>query len=549
MRRARDERGAVAVFTALLTTTVLTGFASFAVDIGYHRMAARDMQAVADLVAMDMARNLDGRPSGALLGTAWNTELTTSLNAQGDTLGAALTTQTCTAAQVAGANATLSVTGVCAYPGVLNADGTFADSGTAAATHVKVLTRTDVTYFLPIFSEGGAAPKSAIAKAQKTACFGLGSYLMRLSTGESPLLNAILGDALNTTALGYSGLATVNLELLDLSAALGVGTPQELATANVTAGQLFSAMATAISRKSPQTSADISAIGILQAAASTNTPSFSLGDLLSVGPSTAAALGASINALDLVKGAAALADGDHALNVPGLTIGVPGLTVASAKLHVVEGPQIYCGPTGGSTRLTSQARVALTLDLLNTGDLAVLSAPVRLTLDLRLANAKGTLTDIDGCPSMNNIGIRLSSQTAADLDVTLTTRVSVLGLGLVDISAAPSDILPGSTATDHDLALPQYYTAKYHSNSGTIGLGSVSNSNMSAKVLGIDVTGNLLVQALLPAVRGALNSVVGIVNSAVLPALQTQLGLRVAGVDLWAIQSQSNRCSTPQLAG
>lgn len=546
MRRARDERGAVAVFTALLTTTVLTGFASFAVDIGYHRMAARDMQAVADLVAMDMARRLDGRPSSALVGTAWNAKVETSLAAQGETLGDVLAVATCSAADVAATTASLDAVGVCAYPGILNGDGTFSDSGSAAATHVKVLTRTDVTYFLPIFSEGGAAPKSAVAKAQKTACFGLGSYLMRISTGESPLLNAVLGDALNTTVLGYSGLATVNLELLDLTAALGVGTPQELATTNVTAGQLFSAMATAISRKTPQTSADISAIGILQLAAAANTPSFSLGDLISVGPSTAAALGASVNALDLVKGAAALADGDHALNVPGLSIGIPGVTNLNAKLHVVEGPQIYCGPTGGSTKLTSQARVVLSYEL---AGLPAVSAPVRVDLELKVANARGTLTDIDGCPSMNNIGIRLSNQTVADLDVTLTTKVSVLGLGLVDIQATPSATAPPAPATDHDLPLPQYYTDKYQSGSGTVGLGGVSNSNISAQLLGVDVTGNLLVQALLPAVRTTLNTVVSAINATVLPTLQTQLGLRVAGVDLWAIQPKSNRCSTPQLAG
>lgn len=544
--RAEDERGAVAVFTALLITTVLVGAASFAVDIGFQRMARRDMQAVADLVAMDMARKLDGRPTGSLVGTTWNSGVTTSLDAQGETLGDDLTVRTCTEAEVHAVDAGLTSTGICAYPGILNADGTFSGSAGAAATHVKVLTRTSVDYFLPVYATSGSVGRAAVAKASKTACFGLGSYLMRLSTGESPLLNAILGDALNTTVLGYDGLATVNLDLLNLSTALGVGTPQELATTNVTAGQLFTAMATAISKNSPQTSADIAALGVLQAAAVVATPSFSLGDLLQVGPNASSALGATVNALDLVKGAAALADGDHALNVPGLSIGIPGATMVTAKLHVVEGPQIYCGPTGGSTKLASQARVTLSYEL---AGLPAVSAPVKVSLDLRLANARGTLTSIDGCPSMSSIGIRLSNQTAADLVTTLTTKVSVLGLGLVDITASPSAVQPAATTTDHTLALPTYYTQKYHTNSGTVGASGVTNSNLSAKLLGVDVTGNLLVQALLPAVRTTLNTVVGAVNATVLPLLQSQLGLRVAGVDLWAVQPKSNRCSTPQLAG
>lgn len=545
-RRVRDERGAVAVFTALIMSTVLVGVASFALDIGLQRMAARDMQAVADLVAMDMARKLDGRSTTALVGTTWNTAVGTSLSSQGETLGDAMTVRSCTEGEVNATGAALAATGICAFPGILNADGTFSSSGSAAATHVKVLTRTSVDYFLPVYAETGAAGRSAVARAMKTACFGIGSYLMRLSTGESPLLNAILGDALNTTALGYDGLATVNLDLLNLSTALGVGTPQALATTTVTAGQLFSAMATAISRNSPQTSADIAALGVLQAAAAINTPSFSLGDLLAIGPDAGSALGATINALDLVKGAAALADGDHALNVPGLSIGLPGITAVNAKLHVVEGPQIYCGPVGGSTKLTSQARVTLTYEL---AGLPVVSAPVKVAIDLRLANARGTLTDIGGCPTMSSMGIRLSNQTAADLATTLTTRVSVLGLGLVDVSATTGPNLPAATSTDHTLALPQYYTEKYHTNSGTIGAGGVTNSNLSAKLLGLDVTGNLLVQALLPAVRTTLNTVIGTVNSTVLPLLQNQLGLRVAGVDLWAIPSRSNRCATPQLTG
>lgn len=544
--RERDERGAVAVFTALLVSTVLVGATSFTIDIGFKRVARRDMQAVADLVSMDMARKLDGRTTSSLVGSVWNAGVATSLGAQGDTVGDPLTVLTCTEAQVTAEDADLAATGICAYPGILNADGTFSASGSAPATHVKVLTRTRVDYFLPVFADSGNAARSAVAKAQKTACFGLGSYLLRLSTGEAPLLNAVLGDALNTTVLGYDGLATVNLDLLNLSAALGVGTPQELATTNVTAGQLFTAMATAISKNSPQTAADIAALGVLQAAASVSTPSFSLGDLIQVGPDASSALGMTVNALDLVKGAAALADGDHALNVPGLSIGVPGATMVTAKLHVVEGPQIYCGPTGGSTKLTSQVRLALSYEL---AGLPAVSAPVKVSLDLRLANAVGTLTSIDGCPSMSSIGIQLSNQTAADLVTTLTTRVAVLGLGLVDITATPSAVTPSATATNHTLALPTYYTQKYHTNSGTIGAGGVTNSNLTARLLGADVTGNLLVQALLPAVRTTLNNVVGTVNSTVLPLLQSQLGLRVAGVDLWALPSTSNRCSTPQLKG
>lgn len=547
--RARDERGAVAIFTAVLVSTVLVGAASFTIDIGFQRMARRDMQAIADMVAMDMARKLDGRPTASLLGTAWNGAVSTSLGAQGETVGEDLTVRTCAEAEVHDVDAGLSATGVCAYPGVLNADGTFSGSGSAAATHVKVLTRTSVDYFLPVYATSGAAGRSAVAKASKTACFGLGSYLVRLSTGEAPLLNAILGDALQTTVLGYDGLATVNLSLLDLATELGVGTPQALATTSVTAGQLFRAMATVISRNTPQTTADLSAIGVLQAAASTSTPSFSLGDMITLGPDAGAALGATVNALDLVKAAAALSDGDHFLNVPGLSLSLPGISTVNAKLHVVEGPQIYCGPVGGSTRLASQARVVLNYELLGlAGTLA--GTPIKVSVDLGLANARGTLSSIDGCPTMSNLGITLSSQTAADLSVTITTQVNVLlGLlpSLVEVTAKPSPVLPGGSTSTHNLPLPQYYTEKYHTSSGTIGLTALQDTQITAKVLG---TGLPVVSTLLSVtLRDTLKSVSAAVNTTVLPLLQNRLGLRVAGVDLWALQAKSNRCSTPQLDG
>lgn len=547
--RARDERGAVAIFTAVLVSTVLVGAASFTIDIGFQRMARRDMQAIADMVAMDMARKLDGRPTASLLGTAWNGAVSTSLGAQGETVGEDLTVRTCAEAEVHDVDAGLSATGVCAYPGVLNADGTFSGSGSAAATHVKVLTRTSVDYFLPVYATSGAAGRSAVAKASKTACFGLGSYLVRLSTGEAPLLNAILGDALQTTVLGYDGLATVNLSLLDLATELGVGTPQALATTSVTAGQLFRAMATVISRNTPQTTADLSAIGVLQAAASTSTPSFSLGDMITLGPDAGAALGATVNALDLVKAAAALSDGDHFLNVPGLSLSLPGISTVNAKLHVVEGPQIYCGPVGGSTRLASQARVVLNYELLGlAGTLA--GTPIKVSVDLGLANARGTLSSIDGCPTMSNLGITLSNQTAADLSVTITTQVNVLlGLlpSLVEVTAKPSPVLPGGSTSTHNLPLPQYYTEKYHTSSGTIGLTALQDTQITAEVLG---TGLPVVSTLLSVtLRDTLKSVSAAVNTTVLPLLQNRLGLRVAGVDLWALQAKSNRCSTPQLDG
>jgi Flp pilus assembly protein TadG len=63
--RRKDEQGAVAVFVAIVLTLLMVASA-FAVDLGMQRAARADMQAVADAVAIDLARELDGRTATQL---------------------------------------------------------------------------------------------------------------------------------------------------------------------------------------------------------------------------------------------------------------------------------------------------------------------------------------------------------------------------------------------------------------------------------------------------------------------------------------------------
>ncbi|NHA01875.1 hypothetical protein G5V59_25590 [Nocardioides sp. W3-2-3] len=56
----QDERGAVTLVMVFVLVVMLLGSA-FVVDLGVQRVARSDMQAIADLVALDLARELDGR--------------------------------------------------------------------------------------------------------------------------------------------------------------------------------------------------------------------------------------------------------------------------------------------------------------------------------------------------------------------------------------------------------------------------------------------------------------------------------------------------------
>ena len=66
LRQHHDgERGAVLVLVAIVLSTLI-GFTSLAIDIGYQRVVRRDMQAVADVVALDLSRRLDGRTAAVI---------------------------------------------------------------------------------------------------------------------------------------------------------------------------------------------------------------------------------------------------------------------------------------------------------------------------------------------------------------------------------------------------------------------------------------------------------------------------------------------------
>ena len=82
LRNRDDERGAVAVLTAVLMSLVLCTVAAFAVDLGMGRVGRGDMQAVADTVALDLARLLDGRTRSQIeSGTTGQPSLANALSA------------------------------------------------------------------------------------------------------------------------------------------------------------------------------------------------------------------------------------------------------------------------------------------------------------------------------------------------------------------------------------------------------------------------------------------------------------------------------------
>jgi uncharacterized membrane protein len=544
--RARDERGAVAIFTALLVSTVLVGMTSFTVDIGFQRVARRDMQAVADVVAMDMARKLDGRTSTALLGATWNAGVTTSLDAQAHVVGDPLTVRTCTAAEVQSATAALSSTGICAYPGILNANGTFSDSGSAAATHVKVLTRTSVDYFLPVFANSGSAARSAVATTQKTACFRLGSFAARINTYGSflgPLLNKALG--VNLSVVSYQGLARGNVSLLDLATQLELGTVDSLATTTVSLGSLMNATAAVLTKKAgdPDAAASLSVLQQLNAAAGLTTQ-VNLGKLFSLTDSSTAAKQATVNVLDMISGAAFVANGSNALAIP-LDLGIPGLTNVTANVTVIEPPQLACGAVGKAKAKTAQVTATVT-GTFTSSVLALVTTSVGINLNLALASATGTLTDaICGAgTTASPYGIDVSVATAlVTLGLTVSSTTRLLNVLTLDVTAGTqlSRSMAASTEVAQVRVPPLDYNTPKSTGSGSIGLSGTTPTASSDAL-------PLLGSTVAAVTSNVLTPVVSALDTQLVTPLTKALGINVSGADVF-ISPPAPNCSSPQLKG
>jgi uncharacterized membrane protein len=520
MARRDNERGAVTLAVAL-TLSGLMGIASFALDLGMQRVGIRDMQALSDVVALDMARHLDGRTRAVIeADPVWDTALAQSVARNDDTFGD---------------------TPEVAYAlGELTDEGDFVEVAPALPpTAVKITSSSSVDYLLR--TGEGATSRWAVAQSTRIGCFSVGSVLLNLETSNSALLNPLLGNLLGTSVLGYNGLATADIELLDLVAALEVGTPQEMAEMTVTAGEFFVAIGKVLAQQG-----DTIRLGLLESITAQVDPlqQFSLGDIFSIGQGAEDAVGAKVNLLQLVEATAFLADGDHTVTVPGLVLAVPGVTSLVTTLEVIESPRFYCGAAKtGRKAETAQVRLHVRGNLVGSVNgglllgLVPVSGPVDITLEL--ATAKAELTGVEGCPTLSGFEVTTSDQTVASLKLDLTLKL--LGLDALGVHIGDSESVTNGV---YDLPLPASYTTAIRTGSGTLGLSNVTSGSAGVTLLGSPLIGVLLS----PVLSTVVNPLITAVNSTVLPALTTQLGLRIAGADLLAEQSDS-ACAHPKLSG
>lgn len=472
-QRKADERGAilplVSAFLAVLITSV-----SFSVDLGRLAAEKRSVQSVVDLVAIDAARVIDGRPAA---------EIYTQVEAAAEE--SALRNEF-VADELKDMTVELGV-----WDWARRSFEAMAPSAASIPNGVRIRAGSLVPFFFTAYefetereaiavrripgttpdakpdsgsgdgsdgsttttTPGGDGTTTTVdpcevgdldCPAGAISAFSLGSSLLGLR-GEvaTPIFLQQKVDFLNTllpaqvqtptakwnaTLAGYEGLAAADVTLDEMRIAGGFASVSQLLEAEVTYAQLMTLTVAALSSQ-PGGGISVEGSGVLAIAATAGSSQrFAVGELIKVQQGMGgAAAEAAINVANLViEGAmltagARLADGGSAISVP-LATAIPGVVTSTLDLAVIQPPVIAIGPAGqdSTSRWLTRARTAQVRGQLNTvytvkpdPALGILYSQVSVPIVLDGADATGVLRSIECQPEEADKNTAIGVDTTA----------------------------------------------------------------------------------------------------------------------------------------
>jgi uncharacterized membrane protein len=456
MSAARRDRGAVLPIVALVLP-VLILMTAFAVDLGRQRSLRRDMQAGADVIALDLTRIIpvaQTQPTAAETLTALNASLTRN----GMSTVTAFANEETDGVKVQWGTWTPPTSGDQCPRTIVTAPPDCFAAGTLPVNAVRVTLSDELDYF---FQPGtGRATRSAIAALgdEPSAEFLMGSTLVSMN----PASNAILGQVLNSVApnaslIGYQGLANAQVTLGDLALALGAGSVDELMGMTVTYEDLVVASADALQAQGGS-AAGVTALDQLVGLGIQDVD-VQMGDLLGAGNmSTDAGLDSRVSIPQLLLAGVGIADGTHTITIPGTSLSIPGLASVTLQLNLIEGA-IRVGTFDGASGTTKQVDLGVRIDLGVSGDKSqrVCQLP---------SNERTILGQLLG-PIFQLVNCLLAPLTERVLDVDLA--------GSIDLALTASAL---TGTQDIKCDVPQLDVA-YGSNPATV---RVTNASIAANV-------------------------------------------------------------------
>lgn len=529
--RRRDEGGAILVFVAG-SMAVLVGSTALAIDIGRLADRNRDLQAVADVIALDAVRALDN-------GLEAVEDAVEESAGRNDFPSAQLTVEL----------------------GSKDGENAFVAGG-SPTNAVRVTARDTVNFsFRPGTRD---TSRRAVAVESAAAGFSVGSFLASIPAGGNTVLSEIFGDAFGVNVLNYDGLATANVTLEDIGLNFPVQalSPYELLTTDVSLQNFFIASADAVA------GSNVAAANILNAMAAdvSSSATINLGQTLVLEQGgEAAAAAAQLNVLQILTGAAFVMDGTHTVSIPKATLGLAGLGDVEVALQVTEPAKTVFGPVGTSAE-TAQVKMTVTptieisrsgnvnqctlsdtlstllgLDLLTA--LACLLGPVwklvgldmtaSFPIEVAAAGAKATLTAVNcGSPTGMTLTPELQPTT---LKSTANIQLSQAAIGPVLQATATLDASLVSTPGDQTFTEAQFGTPRTVGSSA-IGLGSTTPLTIgSVSLVGNGIPLGAVLNPLVSTLASVINPILQSLTSTLLDPLNHLLGLHLAGADLTAL--------------
>jgi uncharacterized membrane protein len=525
------DRGATLPIVAI-ALPVLMVMTAFAVDLGRQRSSRRTMQARADIVALDLVRLADGRTEYDVLHDPGYATYLQGSAARNDVAVAKLTIDWGTFDAVAGFIPTLD---------------------NAVPNAVKVTATETTDYF---FQRGsGSSTRSAVATTEEAATGQIGSGLVNVSSSASATLDGVLRRAFginSAVALGllnYNGLAGATVNLNALAAALGFGSPQELADGQVTARSLLLASGTLLRNQGDTAAADVFDWYGTAIAGSTMIDMGRLLQLEQGGPNGAA--GSGIDAFGLLTGSAYVINGTNTISVPSVTTNIAGVTSTALGLNVVQAPIQWSGSVGDGVD-TQQVGLNLTaqVDLpLNVAGLVGAHLVGSIPVNVSVAGARGTITDID-CDSSPGItlgatGRPVSVQTGLDLDVWSKINVLLTSVDtrIAEVNSTAALAPPGGGSNvrfDH----PTQFLPDIGTGGMVHGPGTSLGLSQALAVSGAQITALGVVPLNLGAISTAINTALQPVLdqlAAYALTISAQLGVDIGGSDLAAVDMTCGR--------
>jgi uncharacterized membrane protein len=470
-----NERGAIIPFLALCISVILL-VGAFAVDLGRAMVLRRDLQQVADVVALDASKFLTGGTATAQIATIRDAALRSATRNDW----------------------TLDPADV----HLVQRSGdtwTRVDNSAVVPDGVEVVAHGSVSYN---FQPGGTSTtRSAVATRQSAAGIEIGTSLGTVDTTQATMLNRVFGlfggnSGMNLSLVSWQGLAGANVTLGDLVVAAGSADAHSFLETSTTYGTQLQILASALTAEGNTTVAGYVDAFRASLGASVTGINVRPGDFLSVStvdPESFAS--AALNVYSVLQGELFLARQGSALSTTfstGLPLGIGAVTL---NAQVVEPPVIAFGPVGTSAT-TGQIKFSIATSLLG---------GVGIQLGADAASGTATLTSV-ACTSIGP-----SSSASTNVQTTLT------GVSLTVATIPVSLGVTGVSPTTLTFASPFTWAHSQHVGATSVGLTTA----IGGAVAGLGGLVNL--------VAGPL---VSSLDTLVLSPILRSLGVSLAGADV-----------------